>query len=147
MKRPVVLIVEDCPNDLALLMLAIEKAGVPFETAVATDGQEALDWLFRKGAHEDRDEEVYPALVLMDLKLPRLSGLDVLRALRQEPRGWLTPVVAMTTSEMPSDIQKAYAFGANAYVQKPMDFNGLVRLVEALRAFWLSFNVIHPMMR
>jgi two-component system response regulator len=147
MRRPVVLIVEDCPNDLALLQLAIEESRASFASVVVTDGQEALDWLFRKGAHAEREEGIYPALVLLDLNLPLLSGLDVLRTIRGDPRGSLVPVVAMTTSEMPSDIQMAYGAGANAYVQKPMNFASLVKLVESLQAFWLSFNVIHPMLR
>ena len=99
------------------------------------------------GAHADRDEQVYPALVLLDLKLPLLGGLDVLKALRGDPNGRANPVVVLTTSEMPSDISQAYAFGANAYVQKPMGFPALVNLVQALKAFWLSFNVIDPRLR
>ena len=147
MRRPVVLIVEDCPNDQALMKLAVDEAKTSFEIVVVTDGQEALDWLFRKGTHSNRDEQSYPALVLMDLKLPILSGLGVLQAIRKDPRGLLIPVVALTTSEMPSDIAKAYEFGANAYVQKPMEFPRLVSLVEAIQAFWLTFNVLHPTLR
>jgi CheY-like chemotaxis protein len=147
MKRPVVLIAEDCPNDQALMKLAIGEATSTFEAAFVSDGPEALDWLFRRGTHGDRDESLYPALVLLDLNLPLLSGLDVLKALRQDPRGRLVPVVVLTTSEMPSDLLKAYECGANAYVQKPMGFTALVNLVEALQAFWLSFNVIHPDLR
>lgn len=147
MRRSVVLIVEDCPNDLALMKLAVEAARIPFETVLATDGQEALDWLFRKGPHKDRDDAVDPVLILLDLKLPLLSGLDVLQAIRKDPLGRQIPVVIMTTSEMPSDIQRAYDLGANAYIQKPMAFPALVQLVEAIQAFWLTFNVISPRMR
>ena len=147
MRRPVVLIVEDCPNDQALMKLAVDEAKTSFEIVVVTDGQEALDWLFRKGTHSNRDEQSYPALVLMDLKLPILSGLGVLQAIRKDPQGLLIPVVALTTSEMPSDIAKAYEVGANAYVQKPMEFPRLVSLVEAIQAFWLTFNVLHPTLR
>jgi len=147
MRRPVVLIVEDCPNDQALMKLAVDEAKTSFEIVVVTDGQEALDWLFRKGTHSNRDEQSYPALVLMDLKLPILSGLGVLQAIRKDPQGLLIPVVALTTSEMPSDIAKAYELGANAYVQKPMEFPRLVSLVEAIQAFWLTFNVLHPTLR
>lgn len=147
MKRPVVLLVEDCPNDLALMKLAIEESCLSFETVAVTDGQEALDWLLREGAHSDRDEQVYPAVVLLDLKLPLLSGLDVLRALRKDPQGRLIPVVAMTTSSMPADIRIAYELGANGYVQKPIKFKELVRLIEALHAFWLTANLIDPSLR
>jgi len=147
MRRPVVVLVEDCPNDLALMKLATAEAQFAYETVVLEDGQQALDWLLRKGAHADRDDQVYPALVLLDLKLPLLGGLDVLKALRGDPNGRAIPVVVLTTSEMPSDISQAYAFGANAYVQKPMGFPALVNLVQALKAFWLSFNVIDPRLR
>ena len=147
MKRTVVLIVEDCPNDQALMKLAIAEAKVSFEIVVVADGQQALDWLFRRGTHAERDDQVYPALVLLDLKLPLLSGLDVIKALREDPKGQLIPVLILTTSEMPSDIRNAYAAGANAYLQKPMGFPALVSMVEAIQAFWLSFNVIHPSLR
>ncbi len=147
MKRPVVLIVEDNPDDQTLMQLAIAEARASFEAVFVPDGQDALDWLFRQGAHADRDEGVFPALVLLDLKLTRLSGLDVLRALRGDPLGRLIAVVVLTTSEMPSDIEKAYELGANAYVQKPMGFPALVDLVEAIHAFWLSYNVVHPALR
>lgn len=147
MRRPVVVLVEDCPNDLALMRLAIAEAQFPCETRVLTDGQQAVDWLLHRGAHTDQDEEVYPALVLLDLKLPLLGGLDVLKALREDPQGRSIPVVVLTTSEMPTDISQAYAFGANAFVQKPMGFPALVALVQALGAFWLSFNVTDPRLR
>jgi len=147
MRRPVVVLVEDCPNDLALMRLAITEAQFPCETIVLTDGQQAVDWLLHRGADTEQDEEVYPALVLLDLKLPLLGGLDVLKALREDPLGRSIPVVVLTTSEMPTDISQAYASGANAFVQKPMGFPALVALVQALRAFWLSFNVIDPRLR
>lgn len=144
MKRAVVLLVEDSPDDLALMQLAIEEARTPFEVVVATDGQRALDWVFSQGAQAGRDDQVYAALILLDLKLPLLSGLEVLQALRADPRGRWIPVVVLTTSEMPSDIARAYEGGANAYLQKPMAFLDLVNLVEAIQAFWLSLNVLHP---
>jgi len=144
MKRPVVLLVEDSPDDLALMRLAIEEAEAPFEFVVATDGQKALDWVFSRGAQAGRDGQVYPALILLDLKMPAMSGLEALQALRADPLGRLIPVVVLTTSEMPSDIARAYEGGANAYLQKPMAFSDLVSLVEAIQVFWLSFNVLHP---
>lgn len=144
MKRPVVLLVEDSPDDLALMRLAIEEAETPFEFVVATDAQKALDWVFSRGAQVGRDGQVYPALILLDLKMPTMSGLEALQALRADPLGRLIPVVVLTTSEMPSDIARAYEGGANAYLQKPMAFSDLVSLVEAIQTFWLSFNVLHP---
>jgi CheY-like chemotaxis protein len=147
MKRPLVLIVEDNPNDQALMTLAIAEARSPFEYVFVPDGQDALDWLSRSGAYADRDDEARPALILLDLKLHRLSGLDVLEALGRKPQGRQVPVVVLTTSEMPSDIQRAYELGAHAFVRKPMGFPALVELVEAIQAFWLSFNVVHPALR
>jgi CheY-like chemotaxis protein len=147
MKRPVVLLVEDCPDDLALMGLALKEARSPYEVVVVTDGQQALDWVFRRGSQAQRDEWIYPALILLDLKLPVVSGLEVLRHLRNEPEGRMIPVAVLTTSQMPSDIAMAYELGANAYIQKPMGLQALVSLVEAIQAFWLSFNVPHPALR
>jgi two-component system response regulator len=144
MRRPVVLLVEDSPDDLALMRLAIEEARNPFEVVVATDGQQALDWVFSRGAQAGRDDQVYPALILLDWKLPLLSGQEVLQTLRAEPLGRQIPVVVLTTSEMPSDVARAFESGANAYLQKPMNFSDLVSLVEAIQGFWLAFNVLHP---
>jgi two-component system response regulator len=144
MRRPVVLLVEDSPDDLALMRLAIAEARNPFEVVVVTDGQQALDWVFSRGAQAERDDQVYPALILLDWKLPLLSGQEVLQALRADPLGRHIPVVVLTTSEMPSDIARAFESGANAYLQKPMNFSDLVSLVEAIQGFWLAFNVLHP---
>jgi CheY-like chemotaxis protein len=147
MMRPVVLLVEDCPDDRALMALALKEARSPYEVVVVTDGQQALDWVFRRGSEAQRDEWVYPALILLDLKLPVVSGLEVLRHLRNEPEGRMIPVVVLTTSQMPSDIAMAYELGVNAYIQKPMGFQAMVSLVEAIQAFWLSFNVPYPALR
>jgi CheY-like chemotaxis protein len=147
MRRPVVLLVEDNPDDLDLWHLALREAGQPFEVATVTDGQQALDWVFRQGSYLGRDPWVCPALILLDLKLPVLGGLEVLRGLRERAEGRLIPVVVLTTSEMPSDIAQAYELGASAYVQKPIGFRNLVDLVKAVNEFWLSYNVIHPAVR
>jgi CheY-like chemotaxis protein len=129
------------------MQLALAEAKQPFETVTVPDGQQALEWVFRRGAHGGRDPWVYPALILLDLKLPLMGGLEVLRALRMEPEGRRIPVVVMTTSEMASDISQAYELGASAFVQKPIEFQDLVGLVKAIHGFWLSFNVLHPAMR
>jgi two-component system response regulator len=147
MRRPVVLIVEDSVDDQDLMRLAMDQAQRPFETEFVADGQEALEWVFRRGAHAERDPWSFPALILLDLKLPLVGGLEVLRALRQDPEGRRIPVVVLTTSAMPSDILQAYELGANAFVQKPAKFQELVALVQAIQAFWLSFNVLHPELR
>lgn len=146
-QQPVVLLVEDNPDDLALMQLAIERAQVPMAVVVAADGQEALEWVLRRGAHIGRDQDVYPALLLLDLNLPVMGGLQILKTLREEPEGRVIPVVVLTTSTMPADIATAYELGANAFVQKPMEFPALVNLVKALAGFWLSFNITHPALR
>ena len=142
--RPVVLLVEDDPFDLVLMELAMKEAQFEFEFTVALDGQQALDWLLRRGSQAGRGAFVHPVLVLLDLKLPEMNGLEVLRSLRTVPEGRLIPVVVLSTSRMPSDIAAAYELGANAFVQKPMEFEKLVELVKALQHFWLAFNVTHP---
>lgn len=147
MRRPVVLLVEDNPDDLDLWHLALKEARQPFEVATVTDGQQALDWVFRQGSHLGRDPWIFPALILLDLKLPVMGGLEVLRSLRERAEGRLIPVVVLTTSEMPSDIAQAYALGASAYVQKPIGFQKLVDLVKAVDHFWLSYNVLYPALR
>jgi len=147
MRRPVVLLVEDNPDDLDLWHLALGQAGRPFEMATVADGQQALDWVFRQGSFLGRDPWVFPALILLDLKLPVLGGLEVLQGLRERPEGRFIPVVVLTTSEMPSDIAQAYSLGASAYVQKPIGFGNLVDLVRAVNNFWLSYNVLHPTLR
>ena len=147
MTPPVLLLVEDCPDDQELMRLALKDGAFPLEVVMLSDGREALDRL-RFIMHSKGSEETpHPALILLDLKLPGLSGLDFIRELRREPLGRLIPVVVLTTSGIPADIEAAYESGANAFVQKPMEYGALVRLVEALRTFWIDFNVLHPRLR
>lgn len=147
MKRRVVLLVEDSPDDLALIQIAIQAMRRPFDLVAVTDGQEALDWVYARGPYAGREALVEPALILLDLKLPILDGIEVLQALRAHPSHQMVPVVVMTTSEMPKDIARAYECGANAYVKKPMGLLELVDQLESIEHFWLSFNVLHPSVR
>jgi len=116
---------------------------------VARDGVEALDYLFGTGAHEHRDMSIMPAVVLLDLKLPRIDGLEVLKRIRSNPRTALLPVVVLTTSKEQQDILEAYRQGANSYIRKPVDFERFIQAVGQLGVYWLSLNepsdpVINP---
>lgn len=147
MKRSLVLLVEDLPDDQALWQIALEEAGQPFDLAAVGDGQQALDWLFRPGDQARVEDPRSPSLVLLDLKMPVMDGFEVLRRLRSTPQGRLLPVVVLTSSEMPADIALAYSLGASGFVQKPVGFQNLMRLVRAIQDYWLSFNVLHPSWR
>lgn len=147
MKRRIVLLVEDSPDDLELIRIAVKEMSNPFELVAVSDGQEALDWMLSQGNHAGREDQLSLALILLDLKLPVLDGLEVMQALRSHPTQQFVPVVVLTTSEMPKDIARAYECGANAYLQKPMGLSDLVGLLESIERFWLSFNVLHPAVR
>src|SRR5690606_16551490 len=116
------LLVEDNASDEKLTRLAFQRSGVPSELVVVRDGAEALDWLFGTGRHEGRDLTLLPALVLLDLKMPRVGGLEVLRRIRSDPRTGVVPVVVLTASREDEDVLQSYARGANAYVRKSVDF-------------------------
>lgn len=139
-----VLLVEDNPTDEKLTVRALKKGNLANEILVARDGQEALDWLFCAGAHATRAGAELPALVLLDLKLPRIEGLEVLRRLRADPRTKLLPVVVLTASREDEDLLRSYSLGANAYVRKPVDFGRFVEAAQALGMFWLLFNEPPP---
>lgn len=142
--RDRVLLVEDDPNDEALTRRALARAGVQAELVVARDGREALDYLHATGAHAGRDPGPQPRLVLLDLKLPRVDGLEVLRRLRSEETTRLLPVVVLTSSLDPRDVQQCYLLGANAYVRKPVDFGEFAEVVALLGRHWLGLNVPPP---
>lgn len=138
MTRPVVLLVEDNPDDIELARLAFAEAGVEHPLEVVRDGAQALDYLFARGAHAGRDRDDLPALVLLDLNLPRLDGREVMRAIRAEPRTRALPVVALSSSAQPFDIDASFASGADSYLQKPVDFARFIEDVRRLRARWLD---------
>jgi len=139
-----ILLVEDNASDEKLTVLALRKCKVDNHVAVARDGAEALDFLFATGSHAERDPSVLPALVLLDLKLPKIDGLEVLRRIRANERTRDLPVVVLTSSRQDEDIAQGYASGANAYVRKPVDYGEFVDAAKALGVFWLSLNELPP---
>ena len=142
-----ILLVEDNGSDEKLALLAFKRGGVPCEIDVTRDGAEALDYLFMTGAHQGRDPMARPALILLDLKLPKISGLEVLRRIRAAPETRLLPVVILTASREDEDLTRAYSLGVNAYLRKPVDFAEFQEVAKALGAFWLRFNEAAPLVR
>ena len=140
MNEKLILVVEDNPDHLELTVLPLEGHGVTAEIAVARDGAQALDYLFGQGAHAGRDTQKQPAFILLDMKLPKLSGLDVLRAVRSNPLTALVPVVMLTSSSEQSDIVACYKSGANGFVRKPVDYGDLTEKLNRLQAYWLDVN-------
>ena len=139
-----ILLVEDNASDEKLTVLAFKRCGVTNEITVARDGAAALDLLFGTGAHAGRGESVLPSVVLLDLKLPKLDGLDVLRAIRADARTKLLPVVILTSSAEDEDLVKSYSLGANAYVRKPVDFGEFAKAATTVGLFWLLLNEPAP---
>ena len=140
----VLLLVEDNPTDEKLTIRAFKKSGVTNEIVVVRDGAEALDYLFATGPFEGRDTSVLPAVILLDLKLPRIDGLEVLRRIRANDRTKSLPVVVLTASKENEDIARGYALGANAYVRKPVDFVEFAAAAKTLGLFWLLLNEPPP---
>lgn len=135
-----ILLVEDNPDDESLALRAFSKRGIKNPVVVARDGVEALDYLFGTGRYEGRDLSVMPAVILLDLKLPRIDGLEVLRRIRAAEGTALRPVVVLTTSSEPRDIEQAYQLGANSYIRKPVDYQEFVTAIDAIVTYWLSLN-------
>lgn len=146
MGEDVILLVEDNPDDELLALRALRKSGVPNEVVVARDGVEALDYLFASGAHEGAGSRALPQLVLLDLKLPRIDGLEVLKRLRADSRTRLLPVVILTSSRERSDMLEGYGLGANSYVRKPVNFEQFIKAIEQLKLYWLVLNETPPRM-
>jgi two-component system response regulator len=139
-----ILLVEDNPRDEALTLRALKKITVEHEVAVVRDGVEALDYLFCTGPYSGSDEKVHPQVVLLDLKLPKLDGLEVLKRLRSDQRTRLLPVVVFTSSSEQEDMLKSYDNGANSYVRKPVDFEKFSVATEQLGLYWLLHNEPPP---
>ena len=136
----IILLVEDNPDDEALTRRALRKANVANRVVVARDGVDALDYLFATGAHAGRDARDVPQLVLLDLKLPRVDGLEVLRRIRTDSRTALLPVVILPSSNDERDRIQGYTLGANSYVRKPVDFAQFAEAVQHLGLYWLVLN-------
>ena len=139
-----ILLVEDNPDDEELTIRALRKNGIVNELVVARDGVQALDYLFGRGEWAERDTSIMPAVVLLDLKLPRVDGLEVLQHMRSDPRTQLVPVVVLTSSREEQDILKSYSLRVNSYVRKPVDFTQFSEAVKHLGMYWLLLNELPP---
>ena len=135
-----ILLVEDNPDDVELTMRALTKNRIATEVVVVRHGVEALDFLFASGTYKGRNPDILPDLVLLDLKLPKVDGLEVLRRLRADSRTRLLPVVVLTLSNEEQDIMEAYRLGVNSYVRKPVDFDRFNELLHHMGRYWLEFN-------
>ena len=144
MRDKLILLVEDNPDDEALTLRAFKKNKIKNEIVVAHDGVEALDFLFGTGRHAGRDLSVMPEVVLLDLKLPKLDGLDVLRRIRADHRTNLLPVVVLTSSNEEKDLVDTYSLGANSYIRKPVDFVEFTEAVGQLGLYWFQLNQPPP---
>ena len=140
----VILLVEDNPDDETLTLRAFKRSHVMNPIAVARDGIEALDFLFARGEHSDRVGAPLPTLVILDLKLPKLDGLGVLKSIRADERTRLLPVVILTSSKEEQDLIMGYSLGANSYVRKPVDFSEFLEAVTVLGIYWLMMNEAPP---
>ena len=139
-----ILLVEDSARDAELILDALEPHHLTVDVVHVRDGAEALDFVFCRGAYADRPPEELPQLVLLDLKLPKVPGLDVLKKLREDPRTRRLPVVILTSSNVESDLAASYDLGANSYIRKPVDFTQFMEAVEHLGLYWLVLNEVPP---
>jgi two-component system response regulator len=144
MKPKVILLVEDNPSDVGLTQRAFSKSHICNELVVVEDGQEALDYLFGTGVYAGREAMELPSLVLLDLKLPRVDGLEVLRRIRADQRTNRLAVVVLTTSNEEQDVAQSYDLGANSYIRKPVDFTQFAQSIEILGLYWLVMNEPPP---
>ena|ERR1700741_4043971 len=140
MSHKLILVVEDNPDDEELTLRALRQGKIANEIVVARDGSEALEFVFGTGKYQGRDVAIQPGVVLLDLKLPKLSGLDVLQRLRADERTRLVPVVILTSSSEEDDMLRSYQSGANSYVRKPVEFGAFVSAVSQLGVYWVLLN-------
>lgn len=140
----IILLVEDNPKDEKLAMRALRKSKITNEVVVVRDGAEALDYMFASGKYAGRDVTIMPAVILLDLKLPKINGLDVLRRLRENEKTALQPIVILTSSDEDKDKIEGYKLGANSYVRKPVDFKQFSEAVKRLGLYWLLLNEAPP---
>jgi two-component system response regulator len=144
MNKKVIFLVEDNPDDEALTLRALKEHNLANEVVVARDGAEALDYLFGTGIYSDRDMNVMPQIILLDLKLPKIDGLEVLQRLRSDDRTRLIPVVVLTSSKEDKDIVESYRLHANSYIRKPVDFERFSESVYQMGLYWLVLNESPP---
>lgn len=141
----IILLVEDNPDDAALTLRALEKNDIANDMVkTANNGVEALEYLFGTGEYAGRDTAAQPQLILLDLKMPKMDGIEVLRRMRQDDRTRLLPVVVLTSSDEKEDIVKIYNLGANSYIRKPVDFDEFTEAVRQLGVYWLRLNMVPP---
>ena len=145
MLNRMIMLLEDNADDEALTIRALRKNNIQNEVVVARDGVEALDYLFGTGPHAGRDIRVKPLVILLDLKLPKIDGLEVLRRLRADERTKFIPVVVLTSSKEEQDLINSYSFGCNSYIRKPVDFVQFVEAVRQLGLYWLALNEAPPL--
>jgi len=145
MENSMILVVEDNPDDEALTLRALRKNNIGNQVFVVRDGAEALDFLFCTGAYAERDPRDLPEMILLDLKLPKVDGLEVLRRIRADKRTRLLPIVILTSSNEEQDLIEGYKNGANSYIRKPVDFNQFVEAVRQLSLYWLVLNEAPPL--
>lgn len=141
-----ILLVEDNPSDIELTKRALEKVNVQNKLIVAENGKEALDYLFGAGIYEGRDVSQMPSVVLLDLKLPGIDGLEVLRRIREKASTHRQPVIILTSSNEDSDLKSGYDLGANSYIRKPVDFSEFTETIAHLAQYWLGFNESPPVL-
>jgi two-component system, response regulator len=144
MTNKIILLVEDNPDDETLTVRALKKNNIVNKVVVVRDGVEALDYLFVTGAHSGRDITEMPEVVLLDLKLPKMDGLEVLKRLRADSRTELLPVIILTSSKEEQDLINGYKLGANSYVRKPVDFAQFSEAIKQLKLYWLIINEPPP---
>ncbi len=144
MEEKVILLVEDNPDDVDLTLRALKQNNILNKVVVARDGVEALDYLMGTGAHADRETRQLPVVTLLDLKLPRIDGLEVLKKIRETELTRLLPVVILTSSSEESDLVSGYQLGANSYIRKPVDFKEFIEAVRLLGLYWLIWNKPAP---